>query len=151
MLCRKWVGGLQRVLPSKPEDIRKRQKLLKDEETQTASEGEGFFDPTDNKNKISRSCSVDIPWLCLHEFSSEQLCAMCNTEKMEEKYFKQYTGRKSSQKFTGAVNAGKILKLTLQCCLILMWATVIVKVIQTLLCKCKMNCQPRIFLAPFPL
>ena len=52
MLCRKWVGGLQRALPSKLEDIRKWHKLLKDEETQTALEGEGVFDPTDNKNKI---------------------------------------------------------------------------------------------------
>ena len=48
---------------------------------------------------ISRSCSVDIPWPCLHEFSFEQLCAMCNTEKKKEKYFKHYTGLKSSQKF----------------------------------------------------
>ena len=48
---------------------------------------------------ISRSCSVDIPNPRLHEFSFEQLCAMCNTEKKEEKYFKHYTGLKSSQKF----------------------------------------------------
>ena len=48
---------------------------------------------------ISRSCSVDIPRPCLHEVSFEQLCAMWNTEKKEEKYFKHYTGLKSSQKF----------------------------------------------------
>ena len=71
----------KRALPSKLENIRKSKKLLKDEETQTASERGGFFDPTDNKNMISRSCSVDIPRSRLHEFSFEQLCAMCNTDR----------------------------------------------------------------------
>ena len=45
----------KRALPSKLEDIRKSEKLLKDEETQTASEGEGFFDPTEARQKSGLS------------------------------------------------------------------------------------------------
>ena len=66
---------------AKLEEIHKRQKSLADEETRTTSKGEGFFVPTDNKDMISRLCSVDIPRPCLHKFPFEQLCAMCDIEK----------------------------------------------------------------------
>ena len=75
----------KRSLPSKLEEINRREALQKDDDTQTASEGEGHFELTGSENMVSRSSFVNIPQPCDHRLSFEQLCEMCDTIQKEEK------------------------------------------------------------------
>ena len=48
---------------------------------------------------VSRSSFANIPQLCDHRLSFEQLSEMCDTKQKEEKCFKHYTGFKSVENF----------------------------------------------------
>ena len=93
-----------RSLPEKFKQIKQQEDLLKQEETATASEGEGTFEVTDKEGIVSRSIQVNIPLPCSHRLSLQLLRDQCDTQKKEEKYLKHYTGFKSYEKIVTILN-----------------------------------------------
>lgn len=76
----------------------------KDEETDTASEGEGDVLDPQRPSSVSRNIQTDYSFEeldlpCQHSFSVSHLLSKSTTEKKEEKFFTHFTGFNSNAQF----------------------------------------------------
>ena len=80
----------QRTLPAKMAQLEEERKILEAEETETASEGEGFFEKVDEQ-RINRGNQVNLEVECSHRMSVNVLKSKCTTPKKETKLFSDFT------------------------------------------------------------
>lgn len=93
----------ERSLPKKKKEIEELNAILESELTDTASEGEGKFDLTDEEDFVSRATQVNFEIPCDHRFSVRVLLDLADTQAHEENYFNHLTGFNSYMKFQGVL------------------------------------------------
>ena len=85
-------------MPAKRGKLDEERKKLEEEETETASEGEGFFEAVDEQ-RVSRGVQANLEIECPHTMSLRILKSKCTTQKKEIKLFSHYTGFRSYSQF----------------------------------------------------
>ena len=89
----------ERSLPKKKKEIEELNAILESELTDTASEGKGKFDLTDEEDFVSRATQVNVEIPCDHRFSERVLLDLADTQAREENYINHLTGFNSYMKF----------------------------------------------------
>ena len=84
----------ERALPAKRAKLDEERRKLEEEETETASEGEGYFETVD-KHRVNRGIQVNLEVECLHTMSPRILKSKCTSQKIEI----HYTGFRSYSQF----------------------------------------------------
>lgn len=94
-----WTEKVQeRALPAKRAKLDEQRRKLEEEETETASEGEGYFETVD-KQRVNRGIQVNLEVECPHTMSLRILKSKCTTQKIEIELFSHYTGFRSYSQF----------------------------------------------------
>ena len=70
----------ERALPAKRAKLDEERRKLEEEETETASEGEGYFETVD-KQRVNRGIQVNLEVECPHTMSLRILKSKCTTQK----------------------------------------------------------------------
>ncbi|XP_031570274.1 uncharacterized protein LOC116304654, partial [Actinia tenebrosa] len=88
----------ERPLSVRREQLQRKREMLKDEETESASEGEGFYDMA-SESTANRGNQTDLDIPCSHQLSIKMLKTRCPTSKKGERFFSHHTGFKNYMQF----------------------------------------------------